>query len=306
MKKVIVTGATGFIGGALVKSLLDKDVIVYGVGRDVEKLSSFKNDNFIPIHLDMKDFEQLSILVNDEIDVFYHLAWNGGFTTAFKDYELQLENAKYACDAMKYAIEMKVKKFVYGGTINEIEIKQYLNDQTYKPRYTCIHASAKVAGDMICRTLAGNSGEIEYCTALIPMPYGIGNQSPQVLNILMKNCYNNLPTKLIEGNNKYDAVYVEDIAEALYYVGEKGVNMQSYYVGHMQLESFRQNMEFIRDSINSKAELLFGEYPEALDLNYELVDMKALQRDTGFKCPANRKENILATAKWLIDIDKNI
>ena len=64
-------------------------------------------------------------------------------------------------------------------------------------------------------------------------------------------------------------------------------------------------MEFIKDSINPKAELLFGEYPEALDLDYELVDINALQRDTGFICPSNKKENILATAKWLIETENN-
>ena len=31
MKKVIVTGAGGFIGGALTELLLNKDIIVYGV-----------------------------------------------------------------------------------------------------------------------------------------------------------------------------------------------------------------------------------------------------------------------------------
>ncbi|MDR1245408.1 MAG: NAD-dependent epimerase/dehydratase family protein [Clostridiales Family XIII bacterium] len=36
MKKVVITGATGFIGGALAKRLLTTGVKVYGVGRNAE------------------------------------------------------------------------------------------------------------------------------------------------------------------------------------------------------------------------------------------------------------------------------
>lgn len=302
MKKAVVTGATGFIGSVLVKKLLKENVIVYGVGRDEKKLESLFDKNFIPITGDFDKFNDLHSLINDDIDVFFHLAWNGGFTTAFKNYELQLYNAKIACDAMTSAISMGVKKFIYGGTINEIEVKQYLNDPNYRPRFTCIHSAAKVAADMICHTLAVDNG-IDYCSCIIPMPFGIGNNSPQVLNVLMKNCALGKPTKLIKGDNMYDVVHVEDIADAIHIIGEKGVNGKSYYIGHRVLNSFKSIMQYIKDCINPEAELLFGEYPEALNIDYSLIDINAVYNDTGYITPDLSKEKIIETSKWLVNLE---
>ena len=50
MKKVIVTGAGGFIGSAVVKTLLDKDATVFGIDVDKNKLTQFEHyKNFTPI-----------------------------------------------------------------------------------------------------------------------------------------------------------------------------------------------------------------------------------------------------------------
>ena len=50
MEKVIVTGAGGFIGGALTRKLLEKNVTVYGVDVSEEKLSEYSVfKNFIPV-----------------------------------------------------------------------------------------------------------------------------------------------------------------------------------------------------------------------------------------------------------------
>ena len=53
MKKVIITGAGGFIGGALTKYLLEKGVTVYGVDISDEKFSAYSDhETFIPVVAD--------------------------------------------------------------------------------------------------------------------------------------------------------------------------------------------------------------------------------------------------------------
>ena len=205
MKTAVVTGVTGFIGSYLCRHLLQADYRVYGIGTDIGKIDSMNfSGDFHPVTADFRVYDNLENYIKDDIDVFYHLAWSGGFTHALKDYKLQLDNAKAACDAILSASKMKsVKKFVYAGTVNQIEINQFMNNERFVPRNTCIYAAAKTAGDMICRTLAHNAG-IEYNSALIPLPYGIGNSSPQLINTVIKNCYTGQPSKLITGNNQYD------------------------------------------------------------------------------------------------------
>ena len=304
MKKVIVSGATGFIGSYLVKELINHNIIVYGIGTDISKLESMNfGENFIPVTADFRVYDSLDKQIKaQDIDVFYHLAWMGGAITALKDYSLQFVNAKAACDAMCSAVKIACKKFVFAGTINELEIAQFLMSKKSIPRNTNIYASLKVAADIISRTLAYQN-KINYCSAFIPLPYGVGYSAPNLINVVIKNCYEGRPSKLIEGNNKYDIVHVSDIARALYLIGESGHNMSNYYIGHRNLRTFREIVCNIRDVINKDAELRFGEYEDSLNVDYSYTDLDALYRDTGFECTADFAKTITEQAEYLKSIN---
>lgn len=300
MKKVIITGVTGFIGGSLAEKLLQKGTTVYGIDIESAKFDRFsKFNNFMPIIAEFSNYKNLPKVIHDEeIDVFYHFAWAGGFTEAIKDYRLQMSNAGYAGDALVAAKEIGCKKFVYAGTYNQFEIQAFLDTPEFEPRYTCIYSTGKTAAGLICRTLAYNLG-IEYCAGLIPMPYGENNYSKQLVNIVIDSLNKGISPKLIEGNNKYDLIYIGDLAEAMVDIGEKGKNQHEYYVGHRKLKTFKELMRDMRDVISPETELKFGEYQDRQCIDYSKVDLDALYRDTGFECKADFAETMRLTSKWV-------
>lgn len=300
IKKAVVTGATGFIGGALVKKLIDYGTIVYGVGRDASKMKKFTAfNNYIPVITDFTHYKELpDIITDNDFDIFYHCAWDGGFTTAVSDYNIQMKNAAYAGDALNAAKEMGCKKFVNAGTYNEFEIQTFLASENFEPRYTCIYSTAKTASDLICRTLSYNYG-LDYCIGFIPMPYGEENYSMQLANIVISCLNKGILPKLVEGNNLYDLVYIEDIAEALIAIGEKGKNQKGYYIGHRKLKTFKEWMIQIGDILLPGIELKFGEYKDKQNIDYSLIKLDSLYNDTGFECKSDFTESILKTAKWV-------
>lgn len=300
MKVAVVTGVTGFIGGALTKELLEIGIKVYGIDLDTPKMNLFKKyDNFVPIIADFTKYEIVpSFIYEKNIDVFYHFAWEGGFTTALRNYHLQMKNAAFAGDALILAKSLNCKKFVYAGTYNQAEIKTFLMTENFEPRYTCLYSTAKTAADLICRTLAHNLG-IQYCTALIPMPYGEGNYSKQLANIVI-DCFNKgISPKLVEGNNMYDFVYIEDIAKAFVAIGQKGRDKKEYYIGHRQLKTFKNWIIDIRNILAPDINLKFGEFKDNQNIDYSLIDLDALYNDTGFECNADFKRSIEKTAEWV-------
>ena len=299
MKKVIVTGAGGFIGGALTEKLLQNGVKVYGVDISENALEKFSMyENFIPVIADFSKYDILHEMIKDEVDVFYHLAWQGVFGDAFKDHNLQLNNAKFACDAVMQAVKLGAKKFVFAGTYNEFEVKNIIFSDDADPRYTCIYSSSKFAADMICKTIA-NQNNIKYNAALVSMAYGEGNRSKMLANVLIESFNNGIRPKLIEGNNLYDFVYIDDVVNAYIAIGEKGKNLKSYYVGHRKLKTFRKWVTQIKDIIAPEMQLIFGEYSDSQNINYSEIDLDALYNDTGFECKSDFKESILKTAEWL-------
>ena len=103
MKKVIVTGANGFVGSALVKELVKNDVEVLamdmpGCNGNLPVCDKVK---FLPLALD--NISTLKDLINDrDFDCFYHFAWAGSAGAARADTKLQLQNALLiACVLLK-------------------------------------------------------------------------------------------------------------------------------------------------------------------------------------------------------------
>lgn len=300
MNKVIITGVNGFFGSSLAKELLGRNVTVIGIGTDDTKLSALRNyNNFSFIKAAFEDYTKLPALIPDrDIDVFYHFAWAGGFTTAIRDYRLQMSNAGYAGDALVAAHDIGVKKFVYANTYNQFEIQNFLRSETFEPRYTCIYATGKTAASLICRTLAYNLG-IEYSAGLVPMPYGENNYSKQLVNVVLNNLNNGIAPKLVEGNNLYDLVHVDDIVDAFIAIGEKGHNMKEYYIGHRKLSTFRELMCEIRDAVAPEVELKFGEYKDNQQIDFSMIDLDALYEDTGWECKRELKVQIKPVAEWV-------
>lgn len=300
MKTAIVTGAGGFIGSALVEKLLSSGVAVYALDRNIDSMR--QNKMLAGAKLICADFDNefsLKECIAEKIDVFFHCAFAGGFGgEAIKNYELQLLNAKYACDAVQQAISLSCDKFVLASTVNSIEIKSFINDEHFVPRNTCIYGAGKMVAEIMGKTIARGS-QMQFCTALIAMPYGERNLAGTLPNVIIKQLLNGDKPKLIEGNNLYDLIYIADVAAGLQAIGEAGVDFRNYYVGHRQLDSFKNIITKIRDNLAPNIELGFGEYPDAPAVDYSLIDLEALYRDTGFECQADFRESILKTAEWL-------
>lgn len=299
MRTVVVTGASGFIGKALTKKLLNDGIEVYAIVRNKEKLIDINSKLLNIIELQANDYFNIGKIINKKVDVFYHLVWDGGMNPVkFRDYKLQLKNAEYSCMALEEAIKLGANKFVLASTINEIEVVSYFNKSNIEPRYTCIYSASKFAANIICKTIAYNSKSININTALIGNSFGIGDESSTLPNILINNLISGKDTDLVDGNFLYDLVNIEDIVIALKIIGEKGINQKDYYIGHRKPKMFKNLVREIRDIINPKAKLNFGVYPDSTSIDYSIIDLDELYNDTGFECITNFEDSILKTVEW--------
>ena len=300
MKKVIITGASGFIGKALTKHLLDQNIEVYAIVRDPQKLSDLSTySNLKIITCEMSEYSSLVDKITErDFDVCFYCAWEGTFGESFKDYHLQLNNSAYAGDNLMAMISLKCKKFIFCSTLVELEVKKHVQLEKSEPRISCIYGTAKLAATMLCKTLAYNYG-IEFNTVIIASVYGEGDYSKMIQNILMNSLINNKEMKLIEGNNLYDWIYIQDLVRGLQSVGEKGIDFKSYYLGHREFKTFKEIVLEVKNILNPEGVLKFGEYPDGTPVDYSLIDTHALYNDTGFECKADFRDSILKTAEWV-------
>ena len=104
MKRAVITGPTGAIGTALIAELISHGIEVEAVVRP----DSRRTDN-IPksplVHIVPCDLKELKTLHEkiEHADVFYHFGWDGTFGNSRNNAYGQLENVRYALDAVEAA-----------------------------------------------------------------------------------------------------------------------------------------------------------------------------------------------------------
>ena len=98
MKKVIITGATSMVGIAIIEACLEKKIDrIYAIIREkcVNRERIPKDDRIIIIECDIDKYYRLPELINENCDVFYHIAWSVTGSKRNEDILGQSKNIQY-------------------------------------------------------------------------------------------------------------------------------------------------------------------------------------------------------------------
>lgn len=306
MKKVVVTGANGFVGSHLVKELINKGIEVLAIIRN-EK-SNIDNIAFLPkvriIYCDLIDFQTLDEKIPDrDVDVFYHLAWAGVSTDAKNDFTLQYENIRFCVNALTAANRLNCKLFIGTGTVAEYVYCDKPMNESFAPSPTDIYGAAKVSSKMFCKVIAKRIGQSMIWT-ILPSVYGEGREDKNILTYAIKTFLRNEKPSFTKLEQMWDFLYIDDLVKALYLIGIKGKKGETYGIGSGVFRTMRYYVESIRDIINMDLPIGIGDIPYFDDrIPSSCVDITKLSADTGFSPSYTFEQGIRRTIQWYKTID---
>ena len=113
---------------------------------------------------------------------------------------------------------------------------------------------------------------------LLSLTYGEGNKTKILPNTIIRSAVLGIPIKLLRGNNIFDMNYIDETVGGILAAAEKGHTLESYYVGHHDLSTFREKVIEICNVIGSSSELLFGEYPDP-DYNIDYSSINKCRKE---------------------------
>jgi nucleoside-diphosphate-sugar epimerase len=297
MKTAIVTGANGFIGAAIVKELLANAVTVYAfVHQNSQNLPIHKNLKIIPFELNKVN--ELSYGFND-IDVFYHMAWQGSSGEDRSNPQLQYDNIKWTIDCLYLAKKLGAKRFVGAGSLMEKEVLYDVPKRENKPSAVSVYGTAKLSSHYMTKIISAAIG-IEHLWCYLTA-FGAGD-SPQrfVGATISKMLAGDKELKFTKADQCYDFVYITDTAKALYLIGLNGLPFCAYYIGSGNPNKLNNFIKEIKRILNIDCVLNFGTYDyKGIYLPLKEFDCSDLQKDTGFKCSVSFEEGIIKTAESL-------
>ncbi len=305
MKKVIVSGANGFIGSAVVKELISNGVEVIALDMDGHR-DNLPNSNMVHFYpFNLSDIYSLKdTILETGIDTFYHFAWAGSAGSARADTDLQLNNAKWTVDCLKLAKELGCERFVNAGSIMELETIAAAYLAGNKPGLGYIYGSGKLVAHTMCKSVAANIG-IDLVWAMITNAYGVGERSPRLVNTTIQKCIRGETPQFTAGTQNYDFVYIDDVARAFRLIGENGKPFCEYLIGSSNAKPLKEFLLEMKSAIAPDLDFIFGDIPYT-GVNQPLIDFDCSKTeiDTGFKAEISFAEGCIRTKDWWLEVLK--
>lgn len=302
MKKVVITGASGFVGRALTINLINNGVEVVAIIRtgSTNKDKIPQSNKLVIIECDLKDLFSLKDKRLNGSEVFYHLAWEGSSGDLRSDERLQLSNVQYSTDAVRLAKRIGCQKFVGAGSIMEKETYLATMAQSNKLSSAYIYGMAKLSAHCLTKALAAKI-EIDHIWPMITNTYGAGEKSPRFINTTLRKIINKEKLEFTAGTQNYDFIYIDDVAEVFRLIGEKGRPFYQYILGSGKATKLRNFIEQIGETLAPDQVLNFGDmHYTGIDLNIDEFSNADLLADTDFVISVPFKEGVIKTYDWLI------
>jgi UDP-glucose 4-epimerase len=303
--KAIVTGASGFVGSALLKELLKHGIKVLAIDCTFSTERVPDDNRVKKLTLSIENIDELkNIIKQDEHELFYHFAWVGSAGQLRMDEMIQVTNAMWTVKCLKVAREIGCKKFICAGTIMEYEVHEAMYTQGSKPGLPYIYGVGKVLAHELCKPIANAIG-IDLVWAYITNAYGVGEYSPRFINTTLRKMNNHEKLEFTAGTQNYDFIYIDDVANAFYLLGIKGKANKGYIIGSGDAKPLK---EFILEMTKANSydnPPLFGNIPfTGVNVPIETFDISEIRNDCGFKPQISFAEGTKRTKDWLKEVDK--
>lgn len=253
-----VTGATGFLGFNLVKSLLEHGHTVYAIKRKQSNLSRYDTEKYQPIWLSLEEINFDEFFSKNHIDTVIHCA---------TDYGRKHSNPTNVIEA-NLILPLRVIHSALG------KVKVFINTDTLLPKDTNSYSLSKY---QFKQWLSTYSDRLTCINVALEHFYGPGDDLTKFTsNIIHQMLSNVSEIPLTQGQQKRDFIFIDDVVSALVTIIQKAtffdVNFYEYEVGLGQAVSIREFVLLVRELCgNDESELKFGRLPYRENEQFEVV-----------------------------------
>ena len=260
MKKILLTGGTGFIGSYVVEQLLDKDYKLMLTRRHTSDL--FRCTSFIDkvewINTDedkwidrAKEFAPVTII---------NLAWSGVKADERVLWNRQVDNLKFQQDLLEIANESGTKNFIGAGSQAEYgEINTRVNE-LYPPNPNTAYGAIKLAALTILRSYC-SIHDIKWIWFRIFPCFGEREGENWLIPSLVKKIMTDQSMDLTAGEQKYAYLYIEEVARVISSAVDTNVESGIFNISSENPISLKELVENIKDNLRPDFNLNFGALP---------------------------------------------
>lgn len=263
MKKVVLTGATGFLGFALLTELIQNDVHVYALCRDNSHRRSRLDGlpHTTVIEGDVSHIEAIDGISN--CDVFYHLAWGGGRN----DFVEQYKNVDMSVNCLKLAEKLGCRRFICTGSQAEYgDVTDIITEET-SLNPTTAYGACKAATYYLTVDLAKRL-HIEHTWVRVFSVYGPHDNPNTLIMSLVRDLQATGEARLnTDGEHIWNYLYEEDVARALRLLGWSSRSNTVYNLASQDNKPLKEFVEDVREQVGADSVVGYGTDQSMIHLN---------------------------------------
>lgn len=311
MKKILITGAAGFIGFHLTKLLLKNRYHVIGID-SIEKSYGRKIKNYRILNLKKENnfkFYKLSISkidkIREKIDLIIHLAAEAGVRKSLLNPYFYIDqNINQTIRVFEYAKKRNIKKIFYASSSSVYGNNNIYpsNEKMNITKPLSIYGITKIASENIAyyynEIFKINSYGLRFFTV-----YGPFGRPDMSIFIFFKNILENKKITLNNyGKNLRDYTYIDDVTHFILKLISKSKKQKKFFnifnIGGKRNISLLKVIKLIEKISKKKAKLKLVE-KNKLDPFNSLASMKKLEKFVKFKKSTKIEDGLNTTFHWI-------
>lgn len=292
MKNVIVTGANGFIGSSLIKKLVEKDVNIVAIDVSFANSRLPQSEYIITIETSIGNDLQEKIPIG-EYDAFYHFAWRGVNGKDKSDPVVQLQNAEMAMICASVAKSIDCKKFLCSGTVAERATESL--PRLDKTSGGMMYGVAKHCTHLMLETYCKNIG-LDFVWMQFSNIYGPQNKTGNLVSYTLGQLTEDKEATFGPAMQPYDFIYVDDLIEAVYRLGENHTEKNTYFIGSGEPRVLKDYLLEIGEQAGKKELIKIGaREDDGIKYSMDMFDTSSLVADIGSYVSRNFTQRIKET-----------
>ncbi|MCR5506700.1 MAG: NAD(P)-dependent oxidoreductase [bacterium] len=292
MKKVFITGGTGFIGSKVTDELIKRG---YEVHAAVYPDFIPERENFIQYKINLFDRKVLEeIFEKNHFENLIHLAWYVG--TKCHISELNMDWVSLSLDLLQLFKKYGGKKFLGAGTCSEYEYKYgYLSEDITPTDPGTLYGNGKHAVYELSKIYC-KQNEIDFKWPRIFNLYGPNEKPQRLMPSVINSCLNDEDVKVSDCLKFQDYLHVEDTARGIIDVFESDLHGAVNICSGEPIQ-LRTIVNKIAEFTNFKGNILWGAIPAAFGDDIVVGNNEKL-KSIGWKPKYTLDEGLKATIDW--------
>ncbi|HEV2968614.1 MAG TPA: NAD(P)-dependent oxidoreductase [Pirellulales bacterium] len=291
-ERVLVSGATGFIGRPLCEALLSLGADVHGVARCAEHGVT----GVVPWSIDLREAPQVdAVCAQIRPSFIFHLAAQ---VTARQERELirpMLEhNLLGSVNLLTAVMQQRCRRFVFVGSGEEPagEMRMAVPSSPY--------TAAKTAASLYARMFQ----QVYQLPVTIVRPfltYGPRQEPTKLIPYTIRKLLRGESPQLASANRLCDFIHVTDIVRGMLWAAvQAGIEGETFDLGTGEVVSIRAAVEMVARIIGAAAPVQFSPSPDRANEPPLIANLESSRRLLGWEPRWTLEAGLRATIDWYV------